>query len=44
VSGTTFTDNTVQAGVTYFYVVTAVDATGTESVNSNEVSVTIPTP
>ena len=44
VSGTTFTDTTVQAGVTYFYVVTAVDANGNESVNSNEASATIPTP
>jgi hypothetical protein len=44
VTGTTFTDNTVQSGVTYFYVVTAVDAGGNESVNSNEVSATIPIP
>jgi len=44
VTGTSFSDTTVQAGVTYFYVVTAVDASGNESVNSNEVSVTIPTP
>ena len=43
-AGPTFTDTTVQAGATYFYVVTAVDATGNESVNSNEVSATIPTP
>jgi hypothetical protein len=44
VNGTTFTDTTVQAGATYFYVVTAVDTNGNESVNSNEVSVTVPTP
>jgi len=44
VSGITFTDTTVQAGVTYFYVVTAVDANGNESVNSNEASATVPTP
>jgi len=36
-----FSDHTVQNGHTYFYVVTA-QRSGTESVNSNEVSVTIP--
>ena len=36
-----FSDHTVQAGHTYFYVVKA-QRSGTESVNSNEVSVTIP--
>jgi hypothetical protein len=44
VAGTSFTDTSVQAGVTYFYVVTSVDANGGESVNSNEASSTIPTP
>jgi len=44
VVGTTFTDTTVAAGQTYFYVVTAVDGSGNESVNSNEVSATVPTP
>jgi len=44
VNGITFTDTAVQAGVTYFYVVTAVDANGNESVNSNEASATVPTP
>jgi hypothetical protein len=44
VGGITFTDTSVQAGVTYFYVVTAVDGNGVESVNSNEASATIPTP
>jgi fibronectin type 3 domain-containing protein len=44
VAGTTFVDNTVQAGQTYYYVVTAVDASGNESVFSNEISATIPTP
>lgn len=42
--GLTWTDNSVTAGQTYFYVVTAVDTTGVESIFSNEVSVTIPTP
>jgi len=44
VVGTTFTDTTVAAGQTYFYVVTAVDGGGNESINSNEVSATVPTP
>jgi hypothetical protein len=43
-SGTAFTDNSVQAGQTYFYVVTAVDAQGNESVYSNQAKATIPTP
>ncbi len=44
VAGTTYTDSNVTAGATYFYVVTAVDSTGTESAQSSEVSATIPTP
>ena len=40
----TYTDMTVTAGQTYYYVVTAVDGSGNESVVSNEVAVTIPTP
>ena len=40
--GTTFTDLTVQAGMQYFYVATAVDALGIESLFSNEISVAIP--
>jgi Abnormal spindle-like microcephaly-assoc'd, ASPM-SPD-2-Hydin len=43
-AGLTYTDMTVLAGQTYFYVVTAVSSTGMESVVSNEVAVTIPTP
>jgi Abnormal spindle-like microcephaly-assoc'd, ASPM-SPD-2-Hydin/Immunoglobulin domain/Immunoglobulin I-set domain len=42
VSGTTYTDSTVQATQTYFYVVTSVDGSGTESAFSTEVSVTVP--
>jgi hypothetical protein len=38
----TFTDTTVQAGQIFYYVTTAVDSSGTESVNSNEVSANIP--
>ena len=32
----------VQSGATYFYVTTAIDSSGDESVNSNEVSTTVP--
>src|SRR3989454_184426 len=42
VSTTTYTDNSVLAGQTYFYVVTAVDSRNVESVHSNEVSATMP--
>jgi hypothetical protein len=38
----TYTDSTVQSGTTYFYVTTAVDSSGSESVHSNEVSAPIP--
>jgi hypothetical protein len=43
-SATSYIDNTVAAGNTYFYVTTAVDANGVESVNSNQVKTVIPTP
>ena len=39
---TTFADDTVQAGVTYFYVVVAVDAGGVRSQDSNEAQASIP--
>jgi hypothetical protein len=42
IRGTTFTDNTVESGLTYYYVTRAVDAVGHESVNSNEASAAIP--
>jgi fibronectin type 3 domain-containing protein len=38
------TDSTVEAGLTYYYAVTAVSTTGSESGYSNQVQVTIPTP
>lgn len=41
---TTYTDNTVEAGRTYFYVATAVDTSGIESAFSNEAVAVIPTP
>jgi hypothetical protein len=37
-----YTDTTVQNATTYYYVTTAVDASGAESVYSNEVSAVIP--
>jgi hypothetical protein len=43
VTGTSFTDNTVQAGETYYYVATAVGSDGvTESGYSDETSATVP--
>jgi fibronectin type 3 domain-containing protein len=42
VSLLTYVDLSVQAGQTYFYVTTAVDGSGNESVNSNEVQAVIP--
>jgi hypothetical protein len=41
---TTFTDSSVQAGQTYFYVTTAVDGAGKESTFSNQTQAVIPTP
>jgi len=41
---TSYTDSTVQAGQTYYYVTTAVDSGGLESGYSNEVPAAIPTP
>jgi fibronectin type 3 domain-containing protein len=41
---TSYTDSTVAAGSTYFYVTTAVDGTGVESGHSNEVKAVVPTP
>jgi hypothetical protein len=43
-SSTSYIDNTVVAGSTYYYVTTSVDASGVESVNSNQVKAVIPTP
>jgi hypothetical protein len=39
-----FTDTTVQAGQTYYYVATSVNASNAESSYSNEISAIIPTP
>ena len=39
-----YTDSTVSAGQSYFYVVTAVDRTGAESAYSNQAQAVVPTP
>jgi hypothetical protein len=45
INGTTYTDGNVTAGVTYYYVVTAVASDDvTQSANSNEVAATVPSP
>ena len=44
VSGSSYTDTAVQAGVTYFYVVTAVTNANVESRISQEIKATVPAP
>ncbi len=44
VTGTSFTDTSVQSGTTYYYVVTPMDSNGNESVYSNQATATIPSP
>jgi hypothetical protein len=39
---TSFTDSNVQSGITYYYVVTAVDSSSNESVYSNQTQAVIP--
>jgi hypothetical protein len=41
-AGVSYSDGSVQSGQTYYYVATAVDGSGNESVYSNEVSAIIP--
>jgi len=41
---TSYADSAVQAGQTYFYVVTAVDRNGAESRFSNKIQVSVPSP
>jgi hypothetical protein len=43
-SGTSYTDNNVQAGQTYYYVTTSVDLSNNESRYSNQTTATIPSP
>src|SRR5882724_298735 len=42
VGGVNYADSSVQSGHTYYYVATAVDTSGTESVYSNEVAAIVP--
>jgi len=42
VAGLNYTDSTVQSGTTYYYVTTAVDSSGDESVYSNQAAAVIP--
>ena len=44
IKATSYTDSTVQAGVTYYYVTTTVDTAGLESIFSNQFKCTIPSP
>jgi hypothetical protein len=44
VAGTTYTDSTVAAGQTYYYVATAVNSSGVQSGYSNQASATVPSP
>jgi hypothetical protein len=44
VAANSFTDSSVQPGLTYYYMVTSTDSTGAESANSMQVSATIPIP
>jgi fibronectin type 3 domain-containing protein len=43
-TGTTYTDYSVDAGETYYYVTTAVDEHGRESRYSNQTKAVIPSP
>jgi len=43
-ASTSFTDNSVQAGLTYFYVTTAVDSSNKESGYSNQAQAIVPSP
>jgi hypothetical protein len=44
VAGNSYTDSTVQAGQTYYYVVTSVSSSGVQSPDSAQVAATVPTP
>lgn len=44
VSGTSYVDNSVSSGQTYFYVATAVDGNNAESVDSNQAEAVVPVP
>jgi fibronectin type 3 domain-containing protein len=40
--GTSFSDNTVRSGTTYYYVATSLDANSVESSYSNQLTMVIP--
>jgi hypothetical protein len=44
VTGTTYADNSIQAGKIYYYVATAVDASGNQSGYSNQATAAVPSP
>jgi hypothetical protein len=44
VTETTYTDSTVQAGETYYYVATAVNSQGVQSGDSNQATIAVPSP
>jgi hypothetical protein len=44
VAGTSYTDSTVLAGQTYYYVCTAIDTSSNESAYSNAANAVVPTP
>jgi primosomal replication protein N len=44
ITATTYTDSTVQSGTTYYYVTTALNSAGVESVVSNQLPAVIPAP
>jgi fibronectin type 3 domain-containing protein len=44
VAATNYVDSSVQAGQTYYYVATAVDAANNESVHSNQAIAVVPSP
>jgi len=44
IAATTYTDSSMDAGATYYYVVTAVNRGGKESIYSNQASATIASP
>jgi hypothetical protein len=43
-AATTYTDSAVEAGQTYYYVTTAVNSLGVESIDSNQATAVIPSP
>jgi hypothetical protein len=44
ITATSYTDSTVQSGTTYYYVTTALNAAGVESIVSNQLPADIPSP